>query len=145
MRRKPFEAGDIVVIVASTVDALLNGDQRKPAAFRKKWTCEGSIDAPGHKKFVQEYVAAEETLRKHPVRDGGRPDRQGGEGARCWIEFGMLRVAGEVLLINSAGADRELPFRLCLSNSPRSTPGLSKYPAINSSARLNSAASHAPR
>ena len=114
MRRKPFDAGDIVVIVASTVDALLNGDQRKPAAFRKKWTCEGSIDAPGHKKFVQEYVAAEETLRKHPVRDGGRSDRQGGEGARCWIEFGMLRVTGEILLINSAGADRELPFRLCL-------------------------------
>src|SRR5664280_2691898 len=93
MRRKPFDADDIVVIVASTVDALLNGDQRKPAAFRKKWTCEGSIDASGYKKFVQEYVAAEETLRKYPVRDGGRPDRQGGEGARCWIEFGMLRVA----------------------------------------------------
>jgi hypothetical protein len=26
----------------------------------------------------------------------------------------MLRVTGEILLINSAGADRELPFRLCL-------------------------------
>jgi len=58
MWRKPFEAGDIVVVVVVLLRALENAKRREPAVARQQRASKRFCSAQGTKVLIDEHAAA---------------------------------------------------------------------------------------
>ena len=67
MRREPFEAGDVIVVVVSAAGTLKNADHCRPSAARQQGASEARIQALGQEEFVHKDASAAFVLREHSI------------------------------------------------------------------------------